>query len=94
MIFLGHTLVHRPQPIHRRVSTRAIPSFMHIAFAKFAMGDPNYVSPYALIIGIIAALIIFKHWANIKRLTSGTESKFSFKKSVKTASDTKNEEDK
>ena len=32
---------------------------------------------------IIAALIVFKHWANIKRLLNGSENKFSFKKSVK-----------
>ena len=32
---------------------------------------------------IIEALIIAKHWTNIKRLRNGTESKFSFKKSVK-----------
>ena len=32
---------------------------------------------------IIAILIVFKHWQNIKRLLNGTENKFSFKKSVK-----------
>ena len=32
---------------------------------------------------IIEFLIIAKHWTNIKRLRDGTESKFSFKKSVK-----------
>jgi glycerol-3-phosphate acyltransferase PlsY len=30
---------------------------------------------------MIAFLIVFKHWANIKRLLQGKESKFSFKKS-------------
>ena len=34
---------------------------------------------------IMAVLIIFKHKENIKRLLNGTESKFSFKKSVKSA---------
>ena len=29
-------------------------------------------------------LVVVKHWANIKRLMQGKESKFSFKKSVKT----------
>ena len=33
---------------------------------------------------IMTVLIVFKHWSNIKRLLNGTESKFSFKKSVKT----------
>ena len=32
----------------------------------------------------MAALIIGKHWTNIQRLREGKESKFSFKKSVKT----------
>ena len=32
---------------------------------------------------IMTVLIVFKHWTNIKRLFNGTESKFSFKKSVK-----------
>ena len=33
---------------------------------------------------VMAILIVFKHWSNIKRLLDGTESKFTFKKSVKT----------
>ena len=41
-------------------------------------------SPGAIFALLIAALIIFKHKDNIKRLLSGKESKFSFKKSVKT----------
>ena len=41
-------------------------------------------TPYAVFAMIIAALVVIKHWTNIKRLMSGTESKFSFKKSVKT----------
>ena len=40
---------------------------------------------------IIAVLITFKHWPNIVRLFNGTESKFSFKKSVKKVEDEKNE---
>ena len=40
---------------------------------------------------IMTALIVFKHWTNIKRLLNGTESKFTFKKSVKTANDVKND---
>lgn len=37
---------------------------------------------YVVIPMIIAALVIFMHRENIKRLMNGTESKFSFKKSV------------
>ena len=37
---------------------------------------------YVIIPMIIAALVIFMHRENIKRLMNGTESKFSFKKSV------------
>lgn len=40
---------------------------------------------------IIAVLIVFKHIPNIKRLLNGTESKFSFKKSVKTAKEAEKE---
>lgn len=40
---------------------------------------------------IMAVLIIFKHWTNIKRLLKGTESKFSFKKSVSKAEAKDNE---
>ena len=40
---------------------------------------------------IIAALIVFKHLPNIKRLLNGNESKFSFKKSVKTAKEAEKE---
>ena len=41
------------------------------------------VSPFILFTILMAVLIIGKHWSNIKRLREGTESKFSFKKSVK-----------
>ena len=45
-------------------------------------------TPYAIFAVIIAVLVVVKHWANIKRLMSGTESKFSFKKSVKSSEST------
>ena len=40
-------------------------------------------TPYAVFAIIIAVVVVIKHWANIKRLMQGKESKFSFKKSVK-----------
>ena len=46
-------------------------------------GEPVSGSPYALFALLIAALVIYKHKDNIKRLMAGKESKFSFKKSVK-----------
>lgn len=46
---------------------------------KFVNGSSR---PYVIIPMIIAALVVFMHRENIKRLMSGTESKFSFKKSV------------
>lgn len=48
------------------------------------------ISPFILFAILMAVLIIGKHWTNIKRLREGTESKFSFKKSVK-ASDVQKE---
>lgn len=44
----------------------------------------GHTSPYIIFTMITAALVVFKHWSNIKRLLAGKESKFSFKKSVKT----------
>lgn len=41
-------------------------------------------TPYAVFAIFIAILVVIKHWTNIKRLLQGKESKFSFKKSVKT----------
>lgn len=41
------------------------------------------ISPFILFTVLMAILIIGKHWQNIERLREGTESKFSFKKSVK-----------
>lgn len=41
------------------------------------------MSPFIIFTVLMAALIIGKHWGNIQRLRDGTESKFSFKKSVK-----------
>lgn len=49
----------------------------------WSMGEQQ-TSPYVLFTVCIAAIIIAKHWTNIKRLLNGEESKFSFKKSVKT----------
>lgn len=40
--------------------------------------------PYAVFAVLMAVIIVFKHWENIKRLRAGTESKFSFKKSIRT----------
>lgn len=40
-------------------------------------------TPYAVFAILVALLVVFKHWTNIKRLLQGKESKFSFKKSVK-----------
>lgn len=40
-------------------------------------------SPFIIFPMIMAIVIVCKHWTNIKRLLNGTESKFSFKKSVK-----------
>lgn len=51
--------------------------------AKASIGVPFAV--------LMAILIIAKHWTNIQRLRTGTESKFSFKKSVKSTSETKEE---
>jgi len=39
---------------------------------------------------IMAAVVVFKHRANLKRIWNGTESKFSFKKSKEKADDAKN----
>lgn len=51
--------------------------------AKASIGVPFAV--------LMAILIIAKHWTNIQRLRSGTESKFSFKKSVKSPTNNKEE---
>lgn len=40
-------------------------------------------SPFVIFPILMAVVIVGKHWTNIKRLREGTESKFSFKKSVK-----------
>ncbi len=49
------------------------------------------ISPFILFTVLMAVLIIGKHWPNVQRLREGTESKFSFKKSVK-ANKSKDEE--
>ena len=45
--------------------------------------NPPSGSPYVIFAVLIMLLVVVKHWGNIKRLLSGTENKFSFKKSVK-----------
>ncbi len=54
-------------------------------FSHFFTGEST---PYAVFAIIVAVLVVIKHWTNIKRLLQGKESKFSFKKSVKTAEST------
>ena len=49
------------------------------------------ISPFIIFTVLMAALIIGKHWPNIQRLREGTESKFSFKKSVKSSEKEKND---
>ena len=51
------------------------------------------VTGYSIIVVIsfiIAAIVVFKHRSNLKRIFNGTESKFSFKKSKEKAEETKN----
>ena len=64
-------------------------------FTRFATGGAT-TSPYIPIAILVAIIIVAKHWTNIKRLLNGTESKFSFKKSVKApaADEIKSEENK
>ena len=66
--------------------------FLLNAFTKFCTGGKQALPlPYLICATLMAVIIVIKHRTNIKRLLSGTESKFSFKKSVK-AADTNNEE--
>lgn len=51
---------------------------------KIGFGQ-EITSPFIIFPILMAVIIVCKHWTNIKRLLNGTESKFSFKKSVKTA---------
>lgn len=44
-------------------------------------------APYVWCAALMTVLVVVKHWENIKRLASGKESKFSFKKSVKAPSE-------
>ena len=45
--------------------------------------EPSQGSIGGVFAVLMTCLIVVKHWSNIKRLLNGTESKFSFKKSVK-----------
>ncbi len=49
----------------------------------FHENPPDGAPLYIIFAFLMTLLVVFKHWPNIKRLMSGTESKFSFKKSVK-----------
>ena len=59
-------------------------------FSRLLRGFPTPFSAFAI---VIAILVVFKHWTNIKRLLNGTESKFSFKKSVKAPETTEAKEE-
>ena len=50
-------------------------------------------SPYVWCAALMTVLVVAKHWENIKRLSQGKESKFSFKKSVKSPTEEKNKEE-
>ncbi len=51
----------------------------------FHENPPDGAPLYIIFAFLMTLLVVFKHWPNIKRLMNGTESKFSFKKSVKSA---------
>ena len=59
-------------------------------FALKIIGEGQY-NPYVIFPFCMMLLIVLKHWPNIKRLLSGKESKFSFKKSVKAPDESKAE---
>ena len=48
-------------------------------------------SPYVIFAVLIGVIVTIKHWENIKRLVTGKENKFSFKKNPKPATDTTKE---
>ena len=50
-------------------------------------------APYVWIAALMTILVVVKHWENIKRLSQGKESKFSFKQSVKTTTEEKTKEE-
>lgn len=52
-------------------------------FVSLVTTGAESTSPYIIFTVLIAAVIVIKHWENIKRLSKGKENKFSFKKSVK-----------
>lgn len=55
---------------------------------KLATVENARLRAYAVLVSIIAtAVIIIKHWKNLKRIFEGTESKFEFKKSKNTSQD-------
>ncbi len=58
---------------------------------SFVLSIP--VSPYVWCAVLMTVLVVVKHWENIKRLREGKESKFSFKKSVKTPTEETKEEE-
>ena len=60
-------------------------------FVSLLTTGEESTSPYIIFTVLIAAVIVIKHWENIKRLSKGKENKFSFKKSVK-APETETEE--
>ena len=51
---------------------------------RIGMGE-EATYPFIIFPMLMTVVIVCKHWTNIKRLMNGTESKFSFKKSVKTS---------
>jgi glycerol-3-phosphate acyltransferase PlsY len=59
-----------------------------VAFPLLAWGLHEYVDPRQLIlIALVSALVIWKHWENIIRLASGTESKFGTKSGTKSGTE-------
>ncbi len=56
-----------------------------ILLDRVARISTGFTSPYILFAVAMTVIIVLKHWQNIKRLMTGKESKFSFKKSVKAA---------
>ena len=71
--------------IWRYISLGSITCFalypLVLAFTTKVFG--GMISPFIIFAVLMSVLVVAKHWTNIQRLRNGTESKFSFKKSVK-----------
>jgi acyl phosphate:glycerol-3-phosphate acyltransferase len=73
LIWIGTALKWRYVSLSSCLAAAALPGLVTLTFAL--AGAMAFATPFLISMGLLAALVIFKHRHNLQRLRAGTENK-------------------